>query len=78
MKHRLTFLLVCSPRASSSFARGPKYQKPEVTVPQNWQAPAPWREAAPKDRMAKGAWWTLFADPELNQFEERALANNQS
>ena len=77
MKHCLAFLLVffC---ASAVFARGPKYQKPDITVPQGWQAPAPWREAAPKDALAKGAWWTLFVDPELNQFEERALANNQS
>ncbi len=49
------------------FARAPKYQKPEVTAPQNWQAPAPWREAAPKDSIAKGTWWTLFSDAELNQ-----------
>jgi len=77
VKRRFTLLLVLF-SASAAFARGPKYQKPEVSVPQNWQAPAPWREAAPKDSIAKGAWWTLFADPELNQFEERALANNQS
>ena len=60
------------------FARNPKYQKPEVTTPAGWQAPSPWREAAPKDSLAKGNWWTLFADPELNQYEERAIANNQS
>jgi outer membrane protein, multidrug efflux system len=77
VKHLLALLLVFS-CAVSLFARGPKYQKPEVSVPQNWQAPAPWREAAPKDALAKGAWWTLFADLELDQFEERALANNQS
>ncbi len=61
-----------------AFAGEPKYHKPEVTVPQTWQAPAPWRDAAPKDSLAKGAWWNLFADPELNEYEERALANNQS
>jgi outer membrane protein, multidrug efflux system len=64
--------------AATCFAAGPKYQKPEVTVPQNWQAPAPWREAAPKDSIAKGSWWTLFNDPELNQYEERAVGNNQT
>ena len=60
------------------FAGGPKYEKPQVEIPPNWQAPAPWREAAPKDSLAKGAWWTLFADRELNQYEDRALQSNQS
>jgi outer membrane protein, multidrug efflux system len=77
VKDRLGFLLLFS-CATLSFARGPKYQKPDITVPQNWQAPAPWREAAPKDSLAKGAWWTVFDDSELNAFEQRALTNNQS
>jgi outer membrane protein, multidrug efflux system len=77
VRRRFAVLLVLL-SASTAFARGPKYQKPDITVPDNWQAPAPWRKAAPKDSIAKGAWWTLFADPELNQFEERALANNQT
>jgi len=64
--------------AAAAFAGEPKYQKPEVVIPQNWQAPAPWREAAPKDSLAKGTWWTLFGDSELNDYEQRALANNQS
>ena len=47
------------------FAGEPKYQKPDVTTPQNWQTPAPWHEASPLDSLPKGAWWTLFGDPEL-------------
>ena len=64
--------------STAAFAGGPKYQKPEVTVPQNWQAPAPWQLANPGDSIPKGAWWTLFNDSELNEYEGRALANNQS
>lgn len=71
----IAFVLVCS---SLLFAGGPKYTKPDVTVPQNWQAPPPWQQAAPKDSLPKGSWWTLFNDPELNQYEERAVANNQT
>jgi outer membrane protein, multidrug efflux system len=68
-------ILLASTLAS---AGGPEYQKPDVSVPQNWQAPAPWRDATPGDSIPKGAWWTLFNDPELNQYEERAMANNQT
>lgn len=59
-------------------AGGSKYKKPDVTTPQNWETPAPWRQSSPLDAIPKGAWWTLFADPELNQYEERALAENQT
>lgn len=62
----------------SAFAAGPKYQTPDLTIPQNWQTPAPWHEALPLDALSKGAWWTLFADAELTQYEQRAMANNQT
>ena len=61
-----------------AFAGEPKYQKPQVVIPPDWQAPSPWREAAPKDSLAKGTWWTLFGDSELNDYEQRALGNNQT
>ncbi len=62
----------------SVFASGPKYKKPEVIVPPNWKAPAPWRDAAPQDSLPKGKWWTIFNDPELNQYEDRAVAANET
>ncbi|HEY4053173.1 MAG TPA: efflux transporter outer membrane subunit [Terriglobales bacterium] len=75
MRLTVLILLLASTLAS---AKGPKYQKPDVTMPQNWQAPAPWHDAAPGDSIPKGAWWTLFNDPELNQYEDRAMASNQT
>jgi outer membrane protein, multidrug efflux system len=75
VKLRLAFLLVlCVP----AFAKSPKYEPPTVTTPQNWQTPAPWHEAVPLDSLPKGAWWEFFGDGELNQYEQRAMANNQS
>ena len=75
MKFGWSILLLIS---TAAFAGGPKYQKPEVMVPQNWQAPAPWQLANPGDSIPKGAWWTLFNDAELNQYEERAITSNQT
>lgn len=71
-------ILLLTLAAVPALAAGPKYQKPDVTTPQNWQTPAPWHEALPLDSLPKGAWWTLFADAELNQYEQRAMANNQT
>lgn len=64
--------------SAAVYASGPKYKKPDVATPENWQSPAPWHEAKPADSIPKGSWWILFGDPELNQYEERAMASNQT
>jgi multidrug efflux system outer membrane protein len=70
----VVLLLLCV----TAFAKDPKYQKPTVTTPPNWQTPAPWREALPLDSLPKGMWWGFFGDTELNQYEQRAMASNQT
>jgi len=70
----VVLLLLCVP----AFAKDPKYQKPTLTTPQNWQTPAPWQEALPLDSLPKGMWWAFFGDTELNQYEQRAMASNQT
>ncbi len=58
---------------------GPKYQRPAaVPSPPTWKTEAPWQQAAPKDAIPKGAWWTIFKDSELNGYEEQLLKANQS
>ena len=74
-RHLACALLISSVAA---YAVGPKYKKPDVTAPQNWQAPPPWHQASPQDSIPKGSWWTLFNDPELNGYEQQALTNNQT
>ena len=34
--------------------------------------------AAPKDSLPKGAWWEVFQDAELNDYEQQLLKANQS
>jgi NodT family efflux transporter outer membrane factor (OMF) lipoprotein len=57
---------------------GPKYQRPPVPAPPAWKTEGPWREAAPKDAIPKGAWWDIFHDEELSGYEQQLLAANQS
>jgi len=77
MSARIFFaaLVLCS---SAALAAGPKYKKPEVVVPLAWQSPVPWQTANPLDSLPKDAWWKVFGDSELNQYEDRAVANNQT
>lgn len=57
---------------------GPKYQRASAPVPAHWDAPEPWRESAPSDALAKGAWWEIFHDETLNSLEKDSLAANQT
>ena len=57
---------------------GPKYQRPVAQAPEAWSTEGPWRAAAPKDSIPKGAWWEIFQDEELNRYEKQLLAANQS
>lgn len=72
------FVIVVFLWSGAAFAGGPKYKKPDVPVSQNWQSPVPWQPARPLDSLPKSAWWSLFGDSELNQYEDRAMANNQN
>src|SRR5882724_5361953 len=57
---------------------GPNYKRPAATVPAKWDVAEPWRESAPKDGVAKGEWWNVFHDDDLNTLEKQALAENQT
>lgn len=57
---------------------GPNYQRPTAPVPAKWDVTEPWRESAPKDAVAKGEWWSVFHDDDLNALEAQALTANQT
>ena len=62
----------------AAFAADPKYKKPDMATPQAWQSPVPWQAANPLDSLPKNAWWTVFGDSELDQYEDRAMSSNQT
>ena len=57
---------------------GPKYQRASAPAAAHWDVAEPWRESAPKDALAKGSWWEVFHDDDLNAFERESLQSNQS
>jgi multidrug efflux system outer membrane protein len=57
---------------------GPNYKRPVAQAPTVYKTEPPWREAAPKDSIPKGAWWEVFNDAELNNYEQQLLNANQS
>src|SRR5207302_11161093 len=76
--HSLSVWLMVALGSVAAYAGEPKYKKPDVAIPQNWQSPVPWQQANPLDSLPKEAWWKLFGDSELNQYEDRAMGNNQT
>jgi NodT family efflux transporter outer membrane factor (OMF) lipoprotein len=58
---------------------GPKYVKPTAEVPADFkETPANFKQAQPNDAIAKGKWWEVYGDTQLNGFEEQIAVSNQS
>ncbi|KPX56852.1 Heavy metal RND efflux outer membrane protein, CzcC family [Pseudomonas amygdali pv. photiniae] len=62
----------------SACAVGPDYQAPSMAAPAQFKAAEGWRAATPGDAMAKGAWWEVYRDPQLNSLVERLNTSNQT
>jgi multidrug efflux system outer membrane protein len=57
---------------------GPNYQRASAPAAAHWDVAEPWRESRPKDAVAKGEWWSVFRDDELDALEREALQSNQT
>jgi hypothetical protein len=64
----------------------PKYSMPAVATAPAFKEVAPaesiqsgnWKAAEPGDTIARGKWWEMFDDVELNRLEEQSTDSNQS
>jgi NodT family efflux transporter outer membrane factor (OMF) lipoprotein len=86
---RLLLWPVAAAAFASACAVGPDYKRPEVVVPPAYKgAPAAataspssesdWKSAQPADAEDRGAWWKVFADPQLDALEDRVSVSNQN
>jgi outer membrane protein TolC len=57
---------------------GPDYLRPAAIVTAQYKEIKGWKLATPRDDLAKGEWWRLFADGELNRLEEQVSVSNQT
>lgn len=65
--------------AQAGCAVGPRYSRPAETVPPTYkELPQNWKTAQPSDEMARGKWWEIFHDPQLNALEEQISVSNQN
>ena len=59
-------------------AVGPDYLKPAAITPVHYKEIKGWRAANPRDDAAKGAWWRVFHDAELDRLEATVVISNQT
>ena len=60
-------------------AAGPDYERPAAPgAPEFRETPAAWKQAQPRDEIARGRWWEIFGDAQLNAFIERIDVSNQT
>lgn len=58
---------------------GPAYHVPRAPLPANDAfKEGEWKPASPNDAIPRGAWWTMFREPELDQLEARLQIDNQT
>ncbi|SAL40503.1 RND efflux system outer membrane lipoprotein [Caballeronia sordidicola] len=57
---------------------GPDYHRPPVSVPATFSELPGWTQAHPDADGPKGAWWTGFNDPLLNELEPLVEVSNQT
>ncbi len=65
---------------------GPKYSRPSAPTPPTYKEmpsdnspqASEWKTAQPSDAIARGKWWEVYNDPELNNLEEQVSISNQN
>src|SRR6202034_1402000 len=51
----------------------PNYQRPSTDVPADYKESESFKAAQPSDEIAKGKWWEVYGDPQLNALEEQVI-----
>jgi len=62
----------------SACTLSPDYHRPQAPEPVAFKHAAGWTQANPSDALARGAWWQLYGDAQLNDLVEQLNASNQT
>ena len=57
---------------------GPNYVRPPADVPVSYKELGNWKPVEPSDQVAKGNWWDVYEDPQLNALEAQIDVSNQN
>ena len=57
---------------------GPDYKRPDVETPAAYKEAGNWKPAEPRDAAARGKWWAMFGDAQLDGLMAQVDVSNQS
>ena len=57
---------------------GPDYQRPDAPAPAAFKENQGWKPSNPADAVPRGAWWSVYNDPVLDQLEAQVAVDNQN
>jgi NodT family efflux transporter outer membrane factor (OMF) lipoprotein len=57
---------------------GPDYDRADAPVPVAYKELQGWTMAQPQDAVDRGAWWSVYNDPELDRLERQVDVSNQT
>jgi NodT family efflux transporter outer membrane factor (OMF) lipoprotein len=69
--------VVASAVVVSACTVGPDYQRPAAPVPTQYKE-AGWKVGEPLDSADRGAWWSIYRDPLLDDLEKQVDISNQN
>ncbi|MFJ3483341.1 efflux transporter outer membrane subunit [Pseudomonas sp. NPDC090202] len=73
---RRTFGIALCALLLNACAVGPDYKKPEMPTPAQFKQAEGWTQANPSDAIARGAWWEIYGDAQLNALVEKLNTSN--
>jgi NodT family efflux transporter outer membrane factor (OMF) lipoprotein len=62
--------------ALAACSLAPDYHVPATPVAAQYRTLGPWISAQPADQLSRADWWKIYNDPQLDDLEQRLLANN--
>ena len=57
---------------------GPDYVRPQVETPAEYKEAGNWKPAEPRDAAARGKWWAMFGDAQLDGLMAQVDVSNQT
>ena len=73
---RPTLTLALCAATLAGCAVGPDYVQPQLDVPATYKEDSLWKRSKPADAWPRGAWWSVYKDPELDRL--MVLLNKQN
>ena len=68
----------CAAAALAGCSMAPAYAPPTTVAPTAFKEAGPWTPSEPADTAARGPWWSLYADAQLDALEAQVEGANQT